>query len=220
MADELLEQLKSISEKRQIHRFSPQEMAELLQDGEEVGWIVSQVLPEGPVEAVEELSALLAQLAAQVAPGPVPDAAAEPPTAEEAQVLSEMTAQLAAVDTAWEDLKNLPLPPGVDARQFRDLMASPQGRLLADFGAYCQEQGVDQGGDPQKMGGALQELQEQWLQTPRPALEGRKPAEVLEGGRLFPARVETFRREAPKVGRNDPCPCGSGRKYKKCCGRE
>lgn len=27
------------------------------------------------------------------------------------------------------------------------------------------------------------------------------------------------RREAPKVGRNDPCPCGSGRKYKKCCGQ-
>src|SRR5213082_3510034 len=27
------------------------------------------------------------------------------------------------------------------------------------------------------------------------------------------------RREAPKVGRNDPCPCGSGKKYKNCCGR-
>ncbi|WP_422468151.1 SEC-C metal-binding domain-containing protein, partial [Endozoicomonas sp. ALC013] len=25
-------------------------------------------------------------------------------------------------------------------------------------------------------------------------------------------------RQHPKVGRNDPCPCGSGRKYKKCCG--
>jgi len=24
---------------------------------------------------------------------------------------------------------------------------------------------------------------------------------------------------SPKVGRNDPCPCGSGKKYKKCCGR-
>ena len=24
-------------------------------------------------------------------------------------------------------------------------------------------------------------------------------------------------RESPKVGRNDPCPCGSGKKYKKCC---
>ena len=28
-----------------------------------------------------------------------------------------------------------------------------------------------------------------------------------------------FVREAPKVGRNDPCPCGSGKKYKHCCGR-
>ena len=25
--------------------------------------------------------------------------------------------------------------------------------------------------------------------------------------------------KAPKVGRNDPCPCGSGKKYKKCCGK-
>lgn len=25
-------------------------------------------------------------------------------------------------------------------------------------------------------------------------------------------------RDAPKIGRNDPCLCGSGRKYKKCCG--
>ncbi|MDE2422783.1 MAG: preprotein translocase subunit SecA [Betaproteobacteria bacterium] len=29
----------------------------------------------------------------------------------------------------------------------------------------------------------------------------------------------TFRREVPKVGRNDPCPCGSGKKYKQCHGR-
>ncbi|MDY0110423.1 MAG: preprotein translocase subunit SecA [Candidatus Krumholzibacteria bacterium] len=32
-------------------------------------------------------------------------------------------------------------------------------------------------------------------------------------------RVQTLRRETPKVGRNDPCPCGSGKKYKQCCGR-
>ena len=30
--------------------------------------------------------------------------------------------------------------------------------------------------------------------------------------------VETYRREAPKLGRNDPCFCGSGRKFKKCHG--
>ena len=29
-----------------------------------------------------------------------------------------------------------------------------------------------------------------------------------------------IRKDEPKVGRNDPCPCGSGRKYKKCCGAE
>jgi hypothetical protein len=29
----------------------------------------------------------------------------------------------------------------------------------------------------------------------------------------------TMHRAVPKVGRNDPCPCGSGKKYKKCCGK-
>ncbi|HNQ35498.1 MAG TPA: SEC-C metal-binding domain-containing protein, partial [bacterium] len=39
--------------------------------------------------------------------------------------------------------------------------------------------------------------------APRPTIEAPRPAES----------------EAPRVGRNDPCPCGSGKKYKKCCGR-
>ena len=33
------------------------------------------------------------------------------------------------------------------------------------------------------------------------------------------APVEQYRRAAPKVGRNDPCPCGSGKKFKHCHGR-
>jgi len=32
-------------------------------------------------------------------------------------------------------------------------------------------------------------------------------------------RVKQIKLEQPKVGRNDPCPCGSGKKYKKCCGK-
>ncbi|MBQ8563548.1 MAG: SEC-C domain-containing protein, partial [Firmicutes bacterium] len=32
-----------------------------------------------------------------------------------------------------------------------------------------------------------------------------------------PKKQETVRRQAPKVGRNDDCPCGSGKKYKNCC---
>ena len=33
------------------------------------------------------------------------------------------------------------------------------------------------------------------------------------------ASVETIRNDDPKVGRNDDCPCGSGKKYKKCHGK-
>jgi len=42
------------------------------------------------------------------------------------------------------------------------------------------------------------------------------------GGQLGSARLEgrnQLIRKSPKIGRNDPCPCGSGKKYKKCCGR-
>jgi curved DNA-binding protein CbpA len=34
----------------------------------------------------------------------------------------------------------------------------------------------------------------------------------------YPPPPQTVRRQTPKVGRNDPCPCGSGKKYKHCCG--
>jgi preprotein translocase subunit SecA len=33
-------------------------------------------------------------------------------------------------------------------------------------------------------------------------------------------KPETVRREEAKIGRNDPCPCGSGKKYKNCCGKD
>ena len=46
------------------------------------------------------------------------------------------------------------------------------------------------------------------------ALEGQPPREEGEA----PVKVKTIVNETPKVGRNDPCPCGSGKKYKKCCG--
>ena len=32
-------------------------------------------------------------------------------------------------------------------------------------------------------------------------------------------KVETIKREEPKIGRNDPCPCGSGKKFKLCHGQ-
>ena len=45
---------------------------------------------------------------------------------------------------------------------------------------------------------------------------GNRPRPARTGG--DDAAVRTVRRDTPKVGRNDPCPCGSGKKYKKCHG--
>lgn len=45
----------------------------------------------------------------------------------------------------------------------------------------------------------------------------RFAAERRSAARLA-REASTVRREAPKIGRNDPCPCGSGRKFKQCCG--
>jgi preprotein translocase SecA subunit len=48
----------------------------------------------------------------------------------------------------------------------------------------------------------------------------RQAARVtLSHGQQAAAKVETIRRDGDKVGRNDPCPCGSGKKYKKCHGQ-
>jgi preprotein translocase subunit SecA len=55
-------------------------------------------------------------------------------------------------------------------------------------------------------------------------LEKKRPRKVIEsgGGTAAPASApeepQPMRRAEPKVGRNDPCPCGSGKKYKKCHG--
>ena len=40
----------------------------------------------------------------------------------------------------------------------------------------------------------------------------------FDKGEVIPTTIATVVREGKKVGRNDPCPCGSGKKYKKCCG--
>ena len=64
---------------------------------------------------------------------------------------------------------------------------------------------------------------------PAPAFAGAAPARrsplAAGGSARQPSRVggddapvKTVRRDEPKVGRNDPCPCGSGKKYKKCHG--
>ena len=50
--------------------------------------------------------------------------------------------------------------------------------------------------------------------------EREKELEALQiGGDETNKSQKTFKRDKPKVRRNDPCPCGSGKKYKHCCGK-
>jgi len=59
---------------------------------------------------------------------------------------------------------------------------------------------------------------EQAAQGQRRQARGGKPAARGADGEAV--KGETVRRDKPKVGRNDPCPCGSGKKYKKCHGKD
>ena len=54
----------------------------------------------------------------------------------------------------------------------------------------------------------------------RPVLERRQVAQPVAASHgEAEARPAAAKKSAVKVGRNDPCPCGSGKKYKNCCGR-
>jgi uncharacterized protein len=73
------------------------------------------------------------------------------------------------------------------------------------------------------------EIEEEELTEVETPMQGHKLALAIEANLpaiykfwvpLRKAAVQTIKREEPKVGRNDDCPCGSGKKYKKCCGAE
>jgi preprotein translocase subunit SecA len=65
-----------------------------------------------------------------------------------------------------------------------------------------------------------QSVQQLEQQTPRPQRvvmsHGGQPEQAPAAASASPGAVK---READKVGRNDPCPCGSGKKYKRCHGK-
>jgi SEC-C motif-containing protein len=67
------------------------------------------------------------------------------------------------------------------------------------------------------------EFKARYSMNRQPALHHERSTFRKEDGRWYYVNGEmvktgTVRREQPKVGRNDPCLCGSGKKYKKCCG--
>ena len=77
--------------------------------------------------------------------------------------------------------------------------------------------------DERELRGAHARRQQQVSYSgPETAPPPRQPSRRADRGRMdarSAAAVKTVVRTMPKVGRNQPCPCGSGKKYKKCCGR-
>jgi len=75
----------------------------------------------------------------------------------------------------------------------------------------------NQAASPLAMAAAVQ-AQAQQAQGAMPAgMDAPPPGMELPEA---PKPIAPIRNDGPKVGRNDPCPCGSGRKFKKCCGAE
>ncbi|MEO6874338.1 MAG: YchJ family metal-binding protein [Opitutaceae bacterium] len=93
--------------------------------------------------------------------------------------------------------------PGEPSMQWTKLVVHPAeetgnpDKAYVDFSAYGTEEGVEK---------VLHEKAE-FLRINDTWLYNRE-------ARLGPA---PYKSAAPKVGRNDPCPCGSGKKYKQCC---
>jgi preprotein translocase subunit SecA len=90
---------------------------------------------------------------------------------------------------------NIPQPRRDERRHQPELVASHADATGMGFAAGGRQSG------PTGTGG--------------PGIEASPMAEASQRGKARPVK-----REEPKVGRNDPCPCGSGKKYKKCCGKE
>jgi preprotein translocase subunit SecA len=52
------------------------------------------------------------------------------------------------------------------------------------------------------------------------AVTPQSASKRIEGSAGNNAPQAPVKRDSSKVGRNDPCPCGSGKKYKDCCGKK
>ncbi len=144
----------------------------------------------------------------------------------------ERYALLTTIDTEWrEHLYEMDqLKSGIGLRAYgqRDPLLEYKKEAFAMFETLMEKidrtavslvfklQPVDRGAEQrrQQQQARLQSVHESISGMRATAPQPEQPEETM------PAKGHTIVREMPKVGRNDPCPCGSGKKYKKCHGAE
>ncbi len=119
---------------------------------------------------------------------------------------SEAEAQAGSVKSpsATDETPDLLSGKGIPAffyRKWKDPAFIKQMRALA---AQMQREGVDL-----KSMSAVKA----WIEKNKEAIESGKISAQPEAG----AKAAPYIKSSPDISRNDPCPCGSGKKYKKCC---
>ena len=109
-------------------------------------------------------------------------------------------------------------PAAAYAEEGFDMFELMVNSIKEDFVKFCYNVTVQTTTERKNVLGSGEGRKDEFTDEPVPTGSGQDvPAQAAVPQRQH--KQETVRREAPKVGRNDPCPCGSGKKYKHCCGR-
>ena len=98
------------------------------------------------------------------------------------------------------------------------------GDIREDTVRYCYNVTVKTGTERRSVIGSGEARKEEFRDDAA-AIARQANSGYADGGQMpqqapkpqQPKKPETVRRQGPKVGRNEPCPCGSGKKYKNCC---
>ncbi|MFA4992118.1 MAG: preprotein translocase subunit SecA [Candidatus Omnitrophota bacterium] len=148
----------------------------------------------------------------------------------------EKMIMLQVIDTKWKDhlyaMDNLREGIGLRAYGQRDPLVEYQHEGYDMFMAMIdsiKEETVEFLFKVQAMAeqvparGVFQSVPQEFIKTDAAPMskipQAGKEREVFEEGPSQGSQAEQYKRAEPKVGRNDPCPCHSGKKYKKCCGK-
>ncbi len=107
-------------------------------------------------------------------------------------------------------------PAGAYAQEGFDMFELMVNSIKEDFVKACYNVTVQTSAERKNVIGSGEGRKDEFADEPMMA-GGDVPAQAQVPEREK-RKPETVRRDAPKVGRNDPCPCGSGKKYKHCCG--
>ncbi|MDP1854163.1 MAG: preprotein translocase subunit SecA [Candidatus Omnitrophota bacterium] len=161
---------------------------------------------------------------------------------EEAIGLAQMVnlirmVMLQVIDTKWKDhlytMDNLREGIGLRAYGHRDPLIEYQNEAFNLFTVMMDSIGGEsvelifnvQAAPPKELKGVFSSIPQQFLHLEAEKFEHSQAQPEISASLPFKERLRasalppSASLTSPRAGRNDPCPCGSGKKYKKCCGR-